>query len=211
MLVVEDAVDFCHDLFDIPHLLCHTHILKCQLQSPLLLEVSAELNAFSTEQQGESVESFINSLYNLAKGCEYEAMKREMICNHIIVRIHDSKSSERLQLDAELTLEKAKKIIRQCRVHEQQVILKSEGLKPLKADLPVDSVGFKKPPTSKLTRTPTLGSKCIPRQGDKQSKEAKSILLWQRTLHKKLLSSQNAVCHTCHKLRVCYLKPGLIS
>lgn len=40
-------------------------------------------------------------------------------------------------------------------------MLKSKGVKPLKADFPVNSVTFKKL---------TLGSKYIPMQGDKQSK-----------------------------------------
>ena len=47
-----------------------------------------------------------------------------MIRDRLVVGIRDNALSERLQLDAELTLEKAKKSIRQCEaVHEQQNIL----------------------------------------------------------------------------------------
>ena len=58
--------------------------------------------------------------------------------------IHDRVLSEQLQLDAELTLEKAKKRARQREaIQEQQVTLKGEGAKPL-SKLPIDSVGSRK-------------------------------------------------------------------
>ena len=60
------------------------------------------------QQEGESVEHFITSLYNLAENCEYGEMKGEMIRDRIVVGIHDNALSEQLQLDAELKLEKAK-------------------------------------------------------------------------------------------------------
>ena len=70
---------------------------------------------FNRRSQGpeESVKQFITSLYNLAENCAYGELKDEMIRDRIVVGICDSSLSERLQLDPELTLEKAKTLVRQ--------------------------------------------------------------------------------------------------
>lgn len=61
----------------------------------------------------------------LADSCEYGYIKEEMICDCLIVGIRDESLSERLQMESDLTLEKAKKIIRQREaVQQQQGILK---------------------------------------------------------------------------------------
>ena len=48
------------------------------------------------------------------ENCNFAAMKEEMIRDRIVVGIRDSSLSERMQIDADLTLEKAKKMVRQC-------------------------------------------------------------------------------------------------
>ena len=63
------------------------------------------------QQADESVEQFITNLYQLAEHCEYGGLKDKMIRNRIVVGIRDTILSERLQLDSELTLEKAKKFV----------------------------------------------------------------------------------------------------
>ena len=74
---------------------------------------------------GESVEQFITSLYTLAENCDYGDLKDQMIRDRIVVGIRDQAQSERLQMDAGLTLEKAKTLVRQREaVHEQQILLK---------------------------------------------------------------------------------------
>ena len=54
-----------------------------------------------------------------------------MICDHIVMKIRDSALSKRSQMDSDLTLEKAKKLVCQREVvHEQQQFLtgkSSEG------------------------------------------------------------------------------------
>ena len=79
----------------------------------------------------ESVEQFITNLYQLVEHYEYGNLRDEMIRDRIVVGIRDSALSERLQLDPDLTLEKAKKLVRQREaVHEQQQFLtgkSSEG------------------------------------------------------------------------------------
>ena len=64
-------------------------------------------------------------LYKLADNCDYGLMTAEMIRDKLVVGIRDEPLSERLQLDPDLTLEKAKKMIRQRQaVQEQQKVLK---------------------------------------------------------------------------------------
>ena len=79
----------------------------------------ARFNSHS-QREGESMEQFITSLYSLAEHCEYGEMKDEMIRDRIVVGIRDRPLSEHLQLDAELTLEKAKKRVRQREAIQEQ-------------------------------------------------------------------------------------------
>lgn len=77
---------------------------------------------------GETAEQYIMALYTLVETCNYGALESEMIRDRLVVGIRDSALSGRLQLDAELTLEKAKKSIRQREaVQEQQHVLKAGG------------------------------------------------------------------------------------
>ena len=76
------------------------------------------------QQPGESAEQYIMALYSLAANCEYGALQDEMIRDQLVVGIRDTVLSEKLQLDTDLTLEKAKKSIRQREaIREQQTIL----------------------------------------------------------------------------------------
>ena len=89
----------------------------------------------------EPAEQFIASLYNLASDCNFGELKNELIRDRIVVGIRDTSLSERLQMDPELTLEKAKTLVRQREaVREQQQTLKSE--KPEATSL-VDAVSYK--------------------------------------------------------------------
>ena len=64
------------------------------------------------------------ALYTLAANCNHGALETEMIRDRLVVGICDNSLSEHLQLDAELTLEKAKTKIRlREAVHKQQNIL----------------------------------------------------------------------------------------
>ena len=90
-----------------------------------------ERACFNTRVQaeGESIEQYITSLYNFIEHCEYGTLKEEMIRDQIVVCIRDSSLSERLQMDESLTLEKAKKLVRQREtVKEQRPFLKKDVL-----------------------------------------------------------------------------------
>ena len=50
------------------------------------------------QEQGESVDVFITSLYSLAEHCGYGLLHDEMIRDRIVVGIIDSRLSEKLQI-----------------------------------------------------------------------------------------------------------------
>ncbi|UYV76606.1 hypothetical protein LAZ67_14001435, partial [Cordylochernes scorpioides] len=70
---------------------------------------------FNRRSQGETepVEEFITNLYVLAETCSYGILKEEMIRDRLVVGVKNFNLSEKLQLESELTLEKAIQIVRQ--------------------------------------------------------------------------------------------------
>ena len=81
--------------------------------------------------EGESAESYITTLYELAEYCEYGALKTDLIRDRLVVGIRDNALSEHLQTKEDLTLEKAKTMIRQREaMHEQQSSLKETADEP---------------------------------------------------------------------------------
>ena len=90
---------------------------------------------WQTQRYGETVEGFITCLYNQAADCQYGNLRDEMICDHLVVGILDTSLSERLQVDADLTLEEAKQIVRQREaIHKQQSLL-NHGEQPAEMTL----------------------------------------------------------------------------
>ena len=70
------------------------------------------------------MEQYITVLYTLVETCEYGNLTEELLRDRLVVGIRDSSLSERLQMDPELTLEKAKRIARQreaIKDHHQQL------------------------------------------------------------------------------------------
>jgi len=61
----------------------------------------------------EPANHFITEIHKLAENCDFGAMKDELIRDCLVVGIRDSSLSERLQLESELTLDRAKRLIRQ--------------------------------------------------------------------------------------------------
>ena len=74
------------------------------------------------QEEGESAASFISDIYSLAEHSGYRELMDELIRDGLVIGIPDSKLSEWLQLDTDLTLEKAVTINQQLEtVHWQQV------------------------------------------------------------------------------------------
>lgn len=80
--------------------------------------------------EGESAEEYITALYSLVETCDYGELREELLRDRLVVGIRDAALSERLQMDVDLTLEKAKKIVRQKEaVREQHSQLQGKGTK----------------------------------------------------------------------------------
>ncbi|GBL92551.1 hypothetical protein AVEN_123742-1 [Araneus ventricosus] len=69
---------------------------------------------------GESVNTFITALYTLAEHCEYGVLHDELIQDSIVVGIRDKNLSEKLQLDADITLTKVIERVQLSEVVKEQ-------------------------------------------------------------------------------------------
>ena len=70
---------------------------------------------------GESIKQYIMVFYTLIETYAYSDLREELLHDRIVVGIRDTALSECLQLDSDLTLAKAKKVVRQREaVRDQQ-------------------------------------------------------------------------------------------
>ena len=91
------------------------------------------------QNQGESVDSFIQDLYKLADECEFGGLKEELIRDRIVVGVRDDTLSNELQAKANHTLDLAKQIAHQAESRaENQPIIRGETV--------VNAVHRSKPP-----------------------------------------------------------------
>uniref|UniRef100_A0A672KCE8 Uncharacterized protein n=1 Tax=Sinocyclocheilus grahami TaxID=75366 RepID=A0A672KCE8_SINGR len=76
------------------------------LREQPLSEERARFNE-RVQQPSEPVDNFITALYALVENCNYGALHDELLRERLAVGLRDSTLSERMQLDRDLTLEKA--------------------------------------------------------------------------------------------------------
>ena len=133
--------------------------------------------------EGESAEQYITHLYQLAENCDYGELKSEMIRDRLVVGIKDSALSENLQIDADLTLEKAKKRICQREaVQEQQQLLKG-GTSSTLEEIRSHRGGFKNRPRAKPS-----------------PKHPKQCTCCGKELHSRdKCPARDVTCHRCQK------------
>ena len=149
-----------------------------------------------SQMPGESVEQYIVELYNLAEHCNYGNLTSEMIRDRLVVGIQDLSLSERLQLDPELTLEKAKKVVRQREaVKEQQQVLKGAGSGSLDEMQP----RYGKPRQSNFDsrKAPQYPSQWNPKTKFSESRPCTRCGRGRHPRDK--CPARDAICHRCHK------------
>ena len=158
------------------------------------------------QEPGEAVDTFITALYALAEHCNYGTLHDEMIRDRIVVGIRDTSLSEKLQLDAELSLTTAVAKVRQAEaVKKQQPLLRGEthasvtpgGRKP---DIPVGAVQRGKwvPKGSKQTRKPRGLAHHQP--GRNSQSQSTCTRCGKSPLHdRQFCPARDVVCHKCSK------------
>jgi hypothetical protein len=87
------------------------------------------------QEEGEPVGSFITALYALAEHCGFGTLHDDFIRDRIVVGVHNSTLSEKLQLDSRLTLDSAITQVRQSEAAKEQ-----QPLVQGKPDTPVGAV-----------------------------------------------------------------------
>ena len=153
------------------------------------------------QEEGEPVNDFIMDLYRLAEHCSYSTLHDELIRDRIVVGLRSAALSEKLQRDADLTLEKAVQMAREDEtIKKQQTLLrsnfqddKSGPRGKLESKPELDYVERKKPfkPRGKP------GSATPPRQ---QQKPKKCTRCGKSPAHgRQQCPAREEVCHKCGK------------
>ncbi|UYV80506.1 K02A2.6-like [Cordylochernes scorpioides] len=146
------------------------------------------------QEDREPVDEFITSLYKLADSCEFEGLHEQLIRDRIVVGVRDKALSERMQLDSELTLEKAVKMVRQQEaVRQQQVNLQrpstSQKVNQVKFNSKKQSPKQQQQPSRKKEKSAKTRSRCpkcggfTHREGQVCRAEEKKCNLCSKTGH----------------------------
>ena len=145
----------------------------------------------TVQREGTSVDEFITTLHNLAKYCNFGTLTEELIRDRIVAGVLDRKLSEKMQLDSNLTLEKATTMARQSeRVKLQQSTVHQDS-KQVKIDR-VKAPGYK----NRENKTP------LQMKNRKFFEQTKSVCSWcggPWHKEKKMCPATNAVCNFCKK------------
>ena len=93
------------------------------------------------QRDGENADSFVTALFTLAEHCAYDALRDDLIRDRIVVGIRDNELSRKLQLQADLTLERVITQVRQNEdIHGHQPVVRAQASIP-HAAAALDAVG----------------------------------------------------------------------
>ena len=94
------------------------------------------------QREGESAEEYIAALYQLVETCEYGTFRDELLRDRLVVGIRDTALSDKMQLDATLTWESAKKSIRQKEAVQEHRVELSAHKEHLVEDMTRRTAGY---------------------------------------------------------------------
>ena len=80
-----------------------------------------------SQLEGESVEQYVRTLYDLASRCDFMTQKENNIRDRLVIGLRDTQLSQELQLKRDLTLEIAIETARQSEQVKQQVTEQAKG------------------------------------------------------------------------------------
>ena len=159
-----------------------------KVRKNMILE-RARLNRRS-QLQGESAEQYITTLYWLAETCEYGELTSPIIRDRLVVGIQDMFLSERMQMDADLTLEKTKKLVRQREaVKEHKELLGDIDKQPMVEQIRHKYFGR----SSTVTTHPNQKNK------NTQSQQAKCKRCGNKPHPHSKCPAKDSVCHRCKR------------
>jgi len=112
------------------------------------------------QNDSDSVDDFITRLYSQVDKCRYGNLRDEMLRDRIVVGIKDKSLSEKLQLDSELTLERAVTQVRNAEL----VKLQQKELQESHHPKIVERVQSRPRNNSNSKRCPACGYECLKKQ-----------------------------------------------
>lgn len=160
-----------------------------------------------SQHEEETAEQYITALYSLAEDCDFGNTKEMMIRDRLVVGIRDATLSERLQTEADLDLEKAKRFIRQREaVREQQSKLRNTS-----EDQPtVQAVTGNRQTRGKWQQKPKRPTQAPKQYQQKVTRASSQCTRCGKSHAHKPCPAREAPCHKCgkkgHYARVCRTK-----
>ncbi|XP_064475528.1 uncharacterized protein K02A2.6-like [Ornithodoros turicata] len=147
-----------------------------------------------SQMEHETVEEFVKELHSLAEFCDFGPLKDELIRDRIVVGLRDRALSERLQLDASLTLEKAVSMARNSEtVKGQQSLIRGNG--------PTSETVVEALTSAKSGATKGSRSRTEPRTGYPEVQSAPCKWCGSRQFHQRTdCPAQGKTCNLCKKL-----------
>lgn len=157
---------------------------------------------FNSRKQmpGESIETFITDLYSLIEKCDYGNLKDELLRDRIVVGMSDSKTSEILQLKADLTLSEAVKIARSAEMQHKYTKVIREKESESDDETKTKEVNF----TGKFN---SGGKNNTWKKRDQRRNEETCYFCGESRHPRKDCPARDVVCHNCkvkgHFRKVC--------
>ena len=174
------------------------------------------------QREGEKAESFITALFTLAEHCAYDDLREDLIRDRIVVGIRDHELSRKLQLQADLTLERVITQVRQNEdIHGHQPVVRAQAsIPPAAAALdavatsratPSSRVGTSRPRQSKPPKTTPVASSDKSKSSRAASTKSCGWCGANATHPRANCPAANAECGICrkhgHYARVCRSAP----